>query len=1011
MTNTLIKLYENRDLLGLEQFLTDKSKEKRKIVGEFLNQTEDLSIEIDPEIKRYVPHYNTTEDYRIKEAERRRIACEKHFRYQILCAYYYSFQDYQKKYPKYATQYHPFVHVPSVYNDIITRILFFQDKKEYFTAFYKANVREKPQAFIAGIHKRNASPESFQTNIRFETMRGLLHYKLMPYDKMAFLGCLLHPFWGKLNSYESDWKEGLDDTFLEYFLPTDELALEVLYGIFEMEITISGVQWQQGYSLESVFLRMVKKGQLDRAIIQQKLIQAMGNPTFKKSSFSWFTNMYKNIKYTNQENFKELHNLMGLLISDVGGIRKLALDVCKKLHKNKAFDWQMFESQIASFVNFEGKGNLKTFIKIMEFRLIQNPKSKSRILEDLAGIYINQDADIQKMATAIFLSETLSENIKSALEIYKDNMITEVQQQLFGDYEKALAPLEKYACTKNYIPELPPELDISTTEEDYIYLLSQTIKSENKEDKNKILARFADFQYLSTEKPALLKPIKRQIDNKIKRAGYNDFDVFLHYWILSKAEFSTLWTSWIPITERISKVEKYTSWNHYDFNKPPSIIPKQIANKGLTLLSKGHGSKDFTYKLIFDRLKEYHKNNVEPSLEDYAFAYDNARDWEHSRNEIIKEIDAYLESDFIFSLCYEMRIKQEWFDYKRFADVIHKNSFYHSIIENLGKAPILSIPTNEGLWIQPEILVNRLEVYQSQSIQPNNNDLNLAIKRLYLNAVLPKINAKEAYFQILAYIFSDEDIPKTSENYWEEVWMTAMMRKHPLQAGIFYKYHKDKDWTILEDFKLESFYDGEFMRIKETMTNENHWSVYPYKETYQKPYFSEIDFLQNINDYDPNNYLVEQLINKPQPLEYHGQFFLVDHLFHEKKESRHLALECFIQLIELKLLSKDIFKVMTDLMTCHSKAVPVGRVLEFLTALKDMQGVYYDISIQIFEQLFAKLQLDQIPRSSAKLFQLYGEILKETDQEISKQVQEDLTRLQTVKSLKKAIDPLLKMVE
>ncbi|MGB1295931.1 MAG: DUF6493 family protein, partial [Flavobacteriales bacterium] len=119
----------------------------------------------------------------------------------------------------------------------------------------------------------------------------------------------------------------------------------------------------------------------------------------------------------------------------------------------------------------------------------------------------------------------------------------------------------------------------------------------------------------------------------------------------------------------------------------------------------------------------------------------------------------------------------------------------------------------------------------------------------------------------------------------------------------------------------------------------------------------------------------------------------------------------FIQLIELKLLSKDIFNIITDIMACHSKAVPVGRVLEFLTALKDMQGVYYDICIQIFEQLFTKLQLDQIPRSSAKLFQLFGEILKETDHEISEQVQNDLTRLQTVKSLKKAIAPLLKMVE
>jgi len=456
-------------------------------------------------------------------------------------------------------------------------------------------------------------------------------------------------------------------------------------------------------------------------------------------------------------------------------------------------------------------------------------------------------------------------------------------------------------------------------------------------------------------------------------------------------------------------VKKFTQLRYYDFK--PESIQNELKKKGLPLLSEQ--SESLNYQILFNRLKEYYAKGEKPNLDDFMTAYNSVSwsDKDTGVKEIKQEIEAYLEDDCFLFLAYRIGFQTKWYDYERYIEVIFKGSFYQSIIENLGKATILSIPTNEGLWIQPKILVERLEVYQSQNSQPNNEDLNLAIKRLYLHADLPKINAKEAYFQILAYLFSEGDIPKTREYYWEEVWMTAMMRKHPLQASIFYKYHKDKDWAILEDFKLESFYDGQFMRIKETMTNENHWSVYPYKETYQKPYFSEIDFLQNINDYDPNNYLVEQLIHKPQPLEYHGQFFLVDHLFHEKKESRHLALECFIQLIELKLLSKDIFKVMTDLMTCHSKAVPVGRVLEFLTTLKDMQGVYYDISIQIFEQLFAKLQLEQIPRSSAKLFQLFGEILKETDQEISKQVQEDLTRLQTVKSLKKAIDPLLKMVE
>jgi len=601
MTNTLIKLYENRDLLGLEQFLTDKSEEKRKVVGEFFNQTEDLSQNIEPELRRYANiHYKDPK--RKIEENRRKIEGEKHFCYQLLCAYFYSTEEYAEKFPRYAFTNHPYTYVDNFWTDALSRLMLFHDKKAYFFRFFKENFTESANAFIKTIHRQNASPESFQTNIRFETMRGLHHYKLMPFDKMTFLGCLLHPQWGKLNSYEPKWIAGNDTSILTQFIPTDDFALEVFYGIFEMEINISGVLWQTGYSLESVVLKMVQNGLLDRTIIQEKLIQAMGNPTFKKSSFSWFTNMYKNIKFSNEEDLNQFPKLITLLNSDVGGIRKLALDICKNLHKTPDFDWETFENYLASSATFEGKGNQKMVLKLIANRLKQNPKSKSRILEDLAGIYINKDADIQKMATAIFLSETLSDNIKSALEIYKDNMITEVQQQLFGDYEKALAPLEKYECNENYIPELPAALDISTTEEDYIYLLSQTIKSENKEDKNKVLARFVDFHYLSTEKPELLKPIKRQIDNKIKRFAYTDFDIFLHYWIYSKDKFSSLWSSWIPLTKRLKKVKKFTQLRYYDFK--PESIQNELKKKGLPLLSDQ--SESLNYQILFNRLKEYY---------------------------------------------------------------------------------------------------------------------------------------------------------------------------------------------------------------------------------------------------------------------------------------------------------------------------------------------------------------------------------------------------------------------
>ncbi|QJB33507.1 hypothetical protein HF329_20175 [Chitinophaga oryzae] len=97
--------------------------------------------------------------------------------------------------------------------------------------------------------------------------------------------------------------------------------------------------------------------------------------------------------------------------------------------------------------------------------------------------------------------------------------------------------------------------------------------------------------------------------------------------------------------------------------------------------------------------------------------------------------------------------------------------------------PLLSTPTHEPGWIAPEVLVQRLGLYQSAGVSPDGLDLQIAIARCALQdtaaalALVAQWPAGE-YRQLLTFLLDTAAMPQGPFTM-EDAWMQAGLTKAP----------------------------------------------------------------------------------------------------------------------------------------------------------------------------------------------------------------------------------------
>lgn len=97
--------------------------------------------------------------------------------------------------------------------------------------------------------------------------------------------------------------------------------------------------------------------------------------------------------------------------------------------------------------------------------------------------------------------------------------------------------------------------------------------------------------------------------------------------------------------------------------------------------------------------------------------------------------------------------------------------------------PLLSTPTHRPAWIDPAVLVSRIEKYQKHNRKPEHMDFQIAVSRVALDRAdeaIPLIKEKLTgeYRELLLFLFTPGALPKKPFTF-QSVWMTAGLVKSP----------------------------------------------------------------------------------------------------------------------------------------------------------------------------------------------------------------------------------------
>jgi hypothetical protein len=148
--------------------------------------------------------------------------------------------------------------------------------------------------------------------------------------------------------------------------------------------------------------------------------------------------------------------------------------------------------------------------------------------------------------------------------------------------------------------------------------------------------------------------------------------------------------------------------------------------------------------------------------------------------------------------------------------------------------PLLSTPSHRPCWIKPEILIDRLSVYEKTNRKPDEMDLQVAISRCVLDynrEIVEKINSSlNGEWKNLLNFLIDENAAPVGPFEYKAAWMTASLTRKNKEEWPAFKnfsyvknpisqYTGDLEWRTFEDQYKTTEYDYTLKRSVEVFRN------------------------------------------------------------------------------------------------------------------------------------------------------------------------------------------------
>ncbi|CAA6829159.1 MAG: Unknown protein [uncultured Aureispira sp.] len=805
-------------------------------------------------------------------------------------------------------------------------------------------------------------PESFLTRIPYPVIYELYKRKKVPFDRQVFAGCLVRFNVWHGATYTKELPKEAEENLSTIF-PTDDFTLDILMAVFEMELGANqAFYFQHDYNIGGLIISLINRTILDRNSIHNKLFEAFNNPSLKQTTHAWLKKIHSDLAFTTAELMPHQDKLINLLYNDRNLLAAYGLQVLKKISQEVAFNWELFSLNLEGIVYREKfNGGLKIALDLLKKQLKKAPHLGQEACLNLAPIFLQPDHKIQLKAKAIFELVKPTEALITALEPYIDTMQAEVKK----DLSAFLLEAEPAVFTEVYqqeaytpLPLLDSErLEYIGSEEDYIFLASKVLKSQEALDHELFLEGFLRFQHLSKTNLNALKPALKQAKRLLPNRYANISNkVGAHHLMLAKLICVWLDPDYTSLEEEAinwalelknKKTNVYTATQWLIYFKMLSRIPYLSTQIGtetniLPLLSTPtHSNGQIHPALFLNRLAAYEAANV-----------------------VVQE------GDFNRALC-----------------CLHRStSFENTLLKETKDSEHRAIL---------QYLFNSKEAIDIQEIKNMENS--------WLVAYCLK-NPNKAIDATLAY---QQD---------EKWWQTAP--SWDLEAGR--RYGTDYSWAtttfnlelLEEGLKKECFFGFNLVYDYARIADIAHWFHRDLLQTetlYLNLCAKHFTYL-NIEAENSKAVLASIFfaVEKLHPIGKAGHIFLVLSLFCQDRSVRASALEWLCQLIEHKMLNLALFIApVKKLLVNEHHPIPMARVNEQVNALIALRGTYENVAFQMGTEIVAEIAVEHLPKGFAKLLSQYFEMLQSTKEAMPEKVYLKLEKMTTISAVKKVAKKIL----
>ncbi len=828
---------------------------------------------------------------------------------------------------------------------------------------------EKPNEKYKEIKRRIASPTSFFTGISYPVLMELYKRGKVPYDREIFTACLIRFNVWHATRFVKEFSEETHQKLLRFF-PQDEFTLDVLLGVFEMELGVDGAFYlEREYNIGAIIISLVKEGKYSKEQVQQKIFEAFNNPTLKQTTHGWAKNVYKALKLSKEENIKCQDQLIELLSNDRTLILNFAVQQLQKIASDTQFNWENLINSLDAVVY---RKKINGALKKMLAMLFKQFKKDSTLLEqacvNLAPIFLQEENAVQMEAVKCYqLLDGANSEVSEALSPFVGTMHSEAKSGLgFLLSEEEVSamelPYETYQQAEYIPPACTPENQLAyiDNENDFIFLCTKVLKSQDGLDYELFLEGLIRFHSIKdTHKKALQPALKNA--RKVANQYYLDITARKGIHHIMAAKLICIWLDpeQKSITEEIAYWEgekkakdKYVytpnRWlAFYYLFKRLSQIEKIIKdNKALSLLSIPTQTDGSIHpKQFFERLAEY-------ELAD-------------------EPID---EADFNLALT---RINR----WTKFNEKSTHQSEYRDIIN-----------------------------YLLDDKKPFAKGKMKSLDRIWHTAFLLK-NPSMSMDSLVAF--------HNEKEWWmlNKDWEWVVDRQYSEDPNYNYSWPRIDLKLQLKDAASNNFVHShfEYYLVDKVfvIADVSHWF---YRDIYQREplYLSFIlkcyRYLSDIEASEGKSIMgaIIEASKNPAPLGEIGHLFLCLSLYCGKTSIRNASFDWLSLLIKNRYLNLELFAEITaKLIANEHHVIPMKRVSEQFDQLLQMGGGYIDILYQALVATLSKINSENLPKSFKNILHYYYEALQKTQLPITESIQANLEKMKKVNSVKKEVKKIL----